>query len=183
MFCWESWSLVKILKLKFDQELCKTLLYELKKLLWLEHSTLGSVVPLALFASMLLFAPNNTKTPSIMKRRLFVFIKPSAINSILFEWSASLFAALKTRSRCGWGEGNLAFPKYISHPLCRLQNIVPPAFANWVLEIWFDFLLAVIQLIIFNTMFSLCFYSLFKLEITYDSSEALFRRKYRCLLV
>ena len=47
-FC--SWCLVNILKMKFDQDLCKNLRYDLKKLTWFkQNSTLGSVVPLAMF--------------------------------------------------------------------------------------------------------------------------------------
>ena len=43
-----SWCLVGFLKMKFDQDLCKNLWFDLKKLLW-QNSTLGSVVPLAVF--------------------------------------------------------------------------------------------------------------------------------------
>ena len=42
MFCW-CW--VKILKMKFDQDLCLNLQYDFGKM----NSTLGSVVPLAMF--------------------------------------------------------------------------------------------------------------------------------------
>ena len=40
--------------MKFDQNLCKTLEYDLKKLLWQEHSSRGSVVPLAMFSFYLI---------------------------------------------------------------------------------------------------------------------------------
>ena len=44
MFCW-CW--VKILKMKFDQDLCLNLQYDFGKM----NSTLGSVVPLAMFTN------------------------------------------------------------------------------------------------------------------------------------
>ena len=45
MFCW-CW--VKILKMKFDQRLCLNLQYDFGKM----NSTLGSVVPLAMFVNL-----------------------------------------------------------------------------------------------------------------------------------
>ena len=38
--------------MKFDQDLCKNLRYDLWKLLWYEHSTVRSVVPLAMFFNL-----------------------------------------------------------------------------------------------------------------------------------
>ena len=44
-----SWCLVEIMKMKYDQDLCLNLWYDLKKLLLQDELTLGSIVPLAMF--------------------------------------------------------------------------------------------------------------------------------------
>ena len=63
MFCW-CW--VKILKMKFDQDLCLNSQYDFRKM----NSTLGSVVPLAMFS----FYDSFDESRIIHLVRFFIFI-------------------------------------------------------------------------------------------------------------
>ena len=90
MFCW-CW--VKILKMKFDQDLCLNLQYDFGKM----NSTLGSVVPLAMF-EMSLSPANMANSWGPGSRNTQYYISQRAESTLTYlppVSSSSLFAAYR----------------------------------------------------------------------------------------
>ena len=110
-FCWNadvwlrfwSWCLVEFLKM-FDQDLCKNLWYDLKSYFGKQNSTLGCVVPLAMFKSPSLpIKPHNTIflsfchslsfsfCPIVVSSFCLLFVHLSSFKFIFVQFDLSIF--------------------------------------------------------------------------------------------